>query len=659
MPCGGAPPPSAVGSLYAYIARLRRALGPAGSMLRSDAGGYALQAPPEQVDLWQFDTVVAEILGSNRPRDAEQMAAALEPALSWWRGPLLDGWDQPWVVPHRARLQERRMSAIEALADAYLQLGRNEAAIRRLEDAVAEQPHREGSVRLLMLGLYRAGRQADALAAYTRCHRLLDEDLGVEPSEELRDLHLAVLEQRPELRWQPGRQRAARRVLPLRNPRFHGRDQLTSRITEQLAEHRVVAAVGIGGAGKSVAALEVAHAHQGYACWINAGCEAAMSASVASVAADRGLPLSVAAGHGRALRQAVGDIAGEVNPLFVFDNVRVAAGVAAVPAAAGSRADPGHLPLRLGWGALGAVVRVGSFTADEAAAYLLARTGTSDRVAAEALADDLGRLPLACAQAAAFIEQADLTVARYRELFARRREELLHRAAPDGYGQTVGTTWQLAFEQLAENAPAAATMLEVLAFLSPDGVSDDLIRGLFRTRDPDLDIADAVAQLRRFSLVDRDATNLSCTAWCRPWSAAALTPPPGPRGSRPPSACWSPTIPATPPTRVPGRGGRRRPNTRPSRTNSPANSTCRADRSCSGCSSGQRPTCGTATLSRPAAPSRSWTRSTSRVATNKAGKGPQGVAPRCRTARPDRAPARLARRPHKRRSPGGSRHPTG
>jgi hypothetical protein len=155
-----------------------------------------------------------------------------------------------------------------------------------------------------------------------------------------------------------------------------------------------------------------------------------MSASVAAVAADRGLPLS-AAGHRRVLRQVVGDIAGEPNPLFVFDNV-------ASPQALLPYLPPlDHARILVtsrstGWGALGAVVRVGSFTAEEAVTYLLARTGSSDRVAAEALAEDLGRLPLACAQAAAFIEQADLTVARYRGLFASRREELLRRSAPRG-----------------------------------------------------------------------------------------------------------------------------------------------------------------------------------------------------------------------------------
>ena len=141
-------------------------------------------------------------------------------------------------------------------------------------------------------------------------------------------------------------------------------------------------------------------------------------------------------------------------------------------------------PAAPAWGSLGASLQIGPFTDAESASFLVERTRLQDPVTARQLAADLGNLPLACAQAAAFIEQSGVDLREYRELFQRSSRQLLERGAPDGYGGTVGTTWQIGFNRVAADAPQAAYLLEVLAFLSPDGVPTRLVRELFGAAGP-------------------------------------------------------------------------------------------------------------------------------------------------------------------------------
>ena len=117
--------------------------------------------------------------------DLREAAAALHAALRLWRGPVCDGLSSPFLDAQRDRLAETRISVIEERADLDLALGQHADLIAELRDLLAEHPLRERLHGLLMLALYRAGRQADALAAYLDARRLLREDLGVEPGEPL------------------------------------------------------------------------------------------------------------------------------------------------------------------------------------------------------------------------------------------------------------------------------------------------------------------------------------------------------------------------------------------------------------------------------------------------------------------------------------------
>ena len=396
-----------------------------------------------------------------------------------------------------------RLAAIEATADAELGLGRPQAALILVQDALLDQPDREGLVRRLMLTLYRLGRQADALTAFATFRRVLDDDYGIEPSAELRELHGAILAQSEELALPDRAPHPAVRSLPARNPRFTGRAPVLDALNDLLEDQRTVVLTGLGGAGKSAIALELAHRHPGVVWWVTAESEASTLAGLTTLVRAVSGRIDITAAtvwHGMESLSA---------PLIVFDN-------ATDPAALRPflPSDPSARVIvtsrNPAWGAVGATVTVTPFNAQEAESFLVRRiAGGGDRRSNAALCTALGGLPLALEQAAAYIEQVGMSVADYISLFRRRRDGLLRRGIPHDYPATVRTTWQLAFEQLEAMAPAAARLLNVLAHLAPDRISLSMLRELFAdTDDPELALADAVSGLRRFSLVDRDALSL-------------------------------------------------------------------------------------------------------------------------------------------------------
>ncbi|GGM06992.1 BTAD domain-containing putative transcriptional regulator [Nakamurella endophytica] len=200
---GAEHPGTAQGTLQSYISRLRRALGPDGpALLRRESVGYRLAVTADQVDARRFEDLATEgarLLASGEPAAA---AGVLHDALALWSGVDPDtqvladaeGVGAAWV-----RWQERRLAALEDLYDAELRLGRASAIVADLRDAVARNPLRERLRGLLALALYRSGRQADALAVLDEGRRVLDEELGLEPSRELRDLRRHILQQHADL----------------------------------------------------------------------------------------------------------------------------------------------------------------------------------------------------------------------------------------------------------------------------------------------------------------------------------------------------------------------------------------------------------------------------------------------------------------------------
>lgn len=193
---GDEPPDAARAALFAYISRLRKLLGPA--RIKARPPGYVLAAERNDIDALRFADLVEE---AHRGVDNRDLAAArLTEALQLWRGGALsDLVDSEALRPEIARLEAMRLGALEDRAEAEIDLGRLRKAIPQLEALTAEFPFRERLWSQLILALYRSGRQGDALSAYHRARTTLVEELGIDPSVELRHLHEQVLQQDPAL----------------------------------------------------------------------------------------------------------------------------------------------------------------------------------------------------------------------------------------------------------------------------------------------------------------------------------------------------------------------------------------------------------------------------------------------------------------------------
>jgi DNA-binding SARP family transcriptional activator len=191
---GEHPPRNAASALQTHVSRLRKTLG--ADTIASREWGYVLRAAPAEIDLRRFEGLVAEA----EPLAAQPRAAKLAEALALWRGPpLADLVNEPALHDDIARLEELRLRTLERRIDADLEAGRSASLVGELETLVARQPLREHLRWLLILALYRAGRQAEALEVYRETRRVLTEELGLEPSPPLKELEQAILRQDPSL----------------------------------------------------------------------------------------------------------------------------------------------------------------------------------------------------------------------------------------------------------------------------------------------------------------------------------------------------------------------------------------------------------------------------------------------------------------------------
>ena len=192
-----AAPADAMRSLQVTVSRLRRSLKAGGSALETvTSGGYRLAVEPDAIDARRFETLMRSARAARLEGDAATARRLLDDALGLWRGPALaDVAFESFAQGEIARLDELRLAALEERLDARLSAGEHALVVAELEQLAAEHPSRERLLSLLMLALYRCGRQADALAAYTRSRRRLDAEFGLEPSPQLRRLEDAILRQ--------------------------------------------------------------------------------------------------------------------------------------------------------------------------------------------------------------------------------------------------------------------------------------------------------------------------------------------------------------------------------------------------------------------------------------------------------------------------------
>src|SRR4051794_17735423 len=263
---GEDPPNEVRNGLQGLASKLRRTLG-SSEVVAMHGAGYALELPAEAIDVHRFEDLVACARAAVASQDRATAAALFNEAAVLWRGdPLADFAYDDFAVGAITRLSELRLATIEERLDIELQLGRHQECIAELEELVGAHPLRERLRGLLMLALYRAGRQADALRVYQDGRRFLSEELGLEPGRELRELESAILVQDssldapPQARSSEPSTRVGTYAIPERLTPLVGRDAELRDLTILARQHRFLTLVGPGGVGKTRLALEVARA---------------------------------------------------------------------------------------------------------------------------------------------------------------------------------------------------------------------------------------------------------------------------------------------------------------------------------------------------------------------------------------------------------------
>ena len=193
------PPGTAAHSLDVQISRLRKAFGPE-DLVKTRSGGYVLKVEPEQIDAHRFERLLEEGKRQNASGHHSEALATLDAAVALWRGaPLADLAYEDFARPEIERLEELRLVATEERSEAELALGRHDTLVPELEALTAKHGPRERLRGQLMLALYRSGRHVEALRVYADTRKRLIEDLGMEPSRQLRELERAILRQDPAL----------------------------------------------------------------------------------------------------------------------------------------------------------------------------------------------------------------------------------------------------------------------------------------------------------------------------------------------------------------------------------------------------------------------------------------------------------------------------
>ncbi|QNS05655.1 AfsR/SARP family transcriptional regulator [Streptomyces xanthii] len=272
---GDESPQQALAALRTYASRLRKILDP--GVLVSESGGYAIRSlSGDALDLTAAESLWTDAEKARHAGDLCQARALLSKALGLWDGEPLANVPGPYAETQRTRLEEWRLQLLEARLDMDLEQGCHAEAVSELTALTAAHPLRERLRELLMLALYRSGRQAEALAVYADTRRLLADELGVDPRPGLAELQQRILNADPSLAEPsaPAAEPAATPVrpaqLPATVPDFTGRASFVDELSEVLSSAHsetgtgsvmaVSAVAGIGGVGKTTLAVHVAHA---------------------------------------------------------------------------------------------------------------------------------------------------------------------------------------------------------------------------------------------------------------------------------------------------------------------------------------------------------------------------------------------------------------
>jgi serine/threonine protein kinase/tetratricopeptide (TPR) repeat protein len=310
-------------------------------------------------------------------------------------------------------------------------------------------------------------------------------------------------------------------LVPLhRNPNFTGREAILAQIRELFRERPLIALRGLGGIGKTHLALEYAYRNSyefDLVAWLRAAEPETLADDFAALARCLGLSEGDSPEQAARIAAAAAWLEQHDRWLLIFDNAPNPAGIRRfLP-----RTYGGQLLVTSrhpSWRSIGASIEVEELSLDEAAGFILRRTGEGSRAVAERLADRLGRLPLALEAAAAYVEATGRSLETYVHLLEDQMQVLLDAPSPTDQHANVRSTWELSFREVEQEVPAAADLLRLLSFLAPEDTPLSLVtRGskhlpgeLAALASDPVQLDRAIAALRRYSLikVQDDAVSL-------------------------------------------------------------------------------------------------------------------------------------------------------
>lgn len=267
------PPESAAHQVRKAVAGLRHRLPAGAELIVTDGPGYRAVVDEDQLDLLSHRRLLRRAHEAGDEGRREQAAVYLREALDLWRGPVLAGSGGPVIDAMSTALEEQRLAAAEKLYELAIEAGDSASVIGELRSLASQFPLRETLRGRLMLALYHSGQQAAALDEFQQIRQLLAEELGIDPSSALCELHADILRQEPALgppERSPGRAQhggtspSVPRTLPYDVPDFSGRASELERIRASVDRARegsptVIAIDGMGGGGKTALAVRAAH----------------------------------------------------------------------------------------------------------------------------------------------------------------------------------------------------------------------------------------------------------------------------------------------------------------------------------------------------------------------------------------------------------------
>ncbi len=274
-------------SLHRFVSDVRHALGASASRLRTVPGGYVFDAGAGELDVRRFEQLAQQgrqVVARNPGMASSMLSSALG---LWGASPFEDVLDVASLTPELTRLTEVRALAVEDRIEADLTLGRHRELVGELRLLVAEHPLREQYWRQLLIALYRAGRQGEALQAYQALQRLLSTEFDIEPGTELREVEHMVRSHDPALVWSPPH-KGRKDNLPRGLGPFVGRASALSSLHQLLAEEQLVTLCGPGGIGKSRLAVEAG------ASAVDRFAAGAWLVDLATVTEPAGIPIEIA-----------------------------------------------------------------------------------------------------------------------------------------------------------------------------------------------------------------------------------------------------------------------------------------------------------------------------------------------------------------------------